>query len=170
MLELQGGKPSALVGVIGGVRQPFIIFGPCCPLVGVTGTFGLDRELTCTSQGGVGGATLHLATEACRARNSSRIVDTLASRGDAYFRNRTVDGLWRCCDKVIKVCESYFDDQSDCTGIGRFKMHRARASEARAMSDGRFAMNSLWNRAISEMYVAMYSTSASYSNPSKATW
>ena len=128
--------------------HPFITFGGCCPLVGVTGTPGL---LTGTSQGGVGGFAGYLAMDACLARKSSRIIDTLARRGEAYFRERTVDGRCRCCDKVIRVSESYLEDHSACRGIGRLRMHRANASEERAMSEGRFEINSLWNIEISAM-------------------
>ena len=136
---------------MGGVKHPFMVVASCCPFVGVTGTAGFGIVLAGASEGGVGGATGYFAMAACFVRKSSRIIDTLARRGDAYFRERTVEGRCRCCDRVMRVCESYLEDQSACRGIGRLRMHLDNASEERAISDGRFEMNSLWNMAISAM-------------------
>lgn len=92
--------------------QPFTILGGCCPFVGVAGILGLAMLFIGTSDGGVGGGAGYLAIAACFSRKSSNIIETLAKRGEAYFRKSTVEGLWRWCDSVNRVSESYLEDQS----------------------------------------------------------
>lgn len=136
--------------------QPFTICGGCCPFVGVACTLGLVSLSTGTSTGGVGGAVGYLTMAACFARKSSRIIETRPRRGEAYLRKRTFEGLWRWCDSVNRVSESYCDAHSSGWGTGLPRTQRARASDDRAMFEAYFEMNSLWNIAISDMYVAIY--------------